>query len=87
MKRFALIPLLLLVAACNVENDEANDQVTLEFDQDAVENAAGEVGDAVEEAGTQIGDAAENAGQAIEQEVDNIDVDIDVSRNDADASN
>ena len=86
MRMILALP-LLLVAACAVENDEANDQVTLEFDQDAVENAAGEVGDALEDAGNQIGDAAENAGQAIEEEVDSIDVDVDVSRNKAGDSN
>jgi hypothetical protein len=78
---------LLLVAACNVENDERNDRVTLDFDQNAVEDAADEVGNALEDAGTQIGDAAENAGQAIEDEVDSIDVDVDVSRNKADDPN
>ena len=83
MRKFALLPLLML-AACNVENDEQNDQVTLEFDQDVIENTASELGDAAGQAANQIGDAAENAGQAIEDEVGDIDVDVDINRNKAD---
>ena len=83
MRKFFLLPLLML-GACNVENDEQNDQVTLEFDQDVIENTASELGDAAGQAANQIGDAAENAGQAIEDEVGDIDVHVDVNRNKAD---
>ena len=70
---------LLTVAACSVENDSANDQMTLEYNQQRIENAAR----TAREVGSGIGNVVESAGQAIENEVGDIDVDVDVTRNKA----
>ena len=75
---------LLTVAACNVENDSANDQMTLEYNQQRIENAAR----TAREVGSGIGNVVESAGDAIKNEVGDIDVDVDVTRNKAgDADN
>lgn len=75
---------LLAVAACSVDNDQANDQVTLEYNQQRIENAA----DTAREIGSGIGNVVSSAGRAIENEVGDIDVDVDVTRNrPADAGN
>ena len=68
---------LLTVAACSVDNDTANDQMTLEYNQQRIENAAR----SAREVGSSVRNVAESAGQAIENEVGDIDVDVDVRRN------
>ena len=83
MRMLVALPLLLL-PACDVQKDAANDQVTLEFNEEHVENAAESVGNAAERAASEVGNAAERAGQAIENEVGDIDVDVDVGRDKAD---
>lgn len=70
--RFILALPLLLVVACNVERDEANDQTTLEFNEQRIEDAASDVGN-----------AAESAGDAIQNEVRDLDVDVDINRNES----
>ncbi|WP_114952047.1 hypothetical protein [Sphingosinicella terrae] len=77
---------LLLVAACGVNNDPQNDTVTLEYDQNQVEETAQDLGNAADDAATEIGEAARGAGRAIENEVGDIDVDVDVRRNQAENS-
>ncbi len=78
--RILFAPLLLL-GACNVDNDSANDQMTIEYNQERVEDAASDVGNAAEDLGSSVGNVAESAGQAIGNEVGDIDVDLDVNRN------
>lgn len=65
---FAL-PVLALVA-CSVDNDPANDQVTLEYNEERIEDTASDAAN-----------AAESAGAAIENEIGDLDVDVDVNRN------
>ena len=79
--RFILAAPLLLVAACGVDNDTRNDQVTLEYDASEIENAAAEVGNTAERAAQDVGDAARNTGREIRNEIGDIDVDVDVRRN------
>ena len=72
---------LLMVAACNVNNDQANDAVTLEYNQERLEDAAGDAANAAREIGAGVGNVAESAGDAISNEVGDVDVDVDVNRN------
>ena len=67
---------LLLVAGCNVTTDDANDQTTIEFN-----------GQRAEEAVEDVGNAVQGAGAAISNEVGDIDVDLDVNRNESGNSN
>ena len=69
MRIFFALP-LLMVAACSVERDAQNDQVTVGFNEQRLENAASDVGN-----------AAAGAAAAIENEVGDLDVDVDVNRN------
>ena len=69
----AIIPLVAL-AACNVTKDGANDQVTLEYNADTVEDAVADVGNAADEAATEVGQAAKDIGNKVE----NTDIDVDV---------
>jgi hypothetical protein len=71
MRLILALPLLLVVA-CNVERDDANDSTTIEFNEQRLENAVSDVGN-----------AAESAGDAIQNEVGDLDVDVDVNRNES----
>ena len=71
---------LLLVAGCNVANDEANDQMTLEYNQQRIEDAAASAANTAEEIGSSIGNIAESTGAAISNEVGDIDVDVNINR-------
>jgi hypothetical protein len=81
--RIALIlPLLafpLSLAACNVDNDAGNDSVTLDYDQERIENGAAAAARTAREVGSGVGNVAASAGSAIKNEVG--DIDVDVTRN------
>lgn len=58
---------LLALAACNVEQDGANDTTTLSIDKDRVEQTVGDAGNAVEGAAGEVQEAARNAAPALEE--------------------
>ncbi len=78
MRILLTIPLLLL-GACNVNNDAANDQVTVEYDQNRLENAASDVGNTAQD----VGGIIANDVRATADKVQNTDVDVDVNTNTA----
>ena len=69
---------LLCAAACSVDNDSANDQMTLEYNQDRIEDAAGDVADAAGNFAEGAGNVAVTTGRAIGNEVGDIDVDVEI---------
>ena len=71
---------LLMVGACNVDNDPANDRVTVKYDQDKIERAAAATARTAKEVGSGVGNVAASTGRAIKKEVGDIDVDVDVKR-------
>lgn len=73
MRVIFALPLLLASAACGVDNDPQNDQVTLQYDEGQIQNTAADIGNAAEDAGSAIGNAAEDASN----EIGRIDVDVD----------
>ena len=77
MRILFALPLLLLAPACDVDNDPANNQVTLQYDENQFEAA----GNTAENVAEDVGNAAENAGQTIQNAVGDVDVDVDVDRN------
>jgi len=79
--RMILVLPLALVAACNVENDAKNDSVTLEYDEQQIEKTARDAARTAEGVAASVGNVAEDTGRAIKNEVGDIDVDVDVSRN------
>ncbi|HEX8240360.1 MAG TPA: hypothetical protein VF574_11535 [Allosphingosinicella sp.] len=76
---FALVPLAL--AGCDIDNDSANDQVRLEYNQQRIEDAAAATARTAGEVGASVGNVAADTGRAIKKEVGDIDVDVDVTRN------
>ena len=80
MRTILALP-LLLAAGCNVDNDAANDQMTLEYNQQRIEDAASSAANTAQDIGAGIGNVAASAGSAISNEVGDIDVDLDVDRN------
>jgi hypothetical protein len=79
MRILIALPLLTL-AACNVQNDSANDQMTLQYNQERLEEGVSDVANATESVASSVGNVAVSAGQAIRNEVGDIDVDVDVNR-------
>jgi hypothetical protein len=78
MRILFALPLLAL-AACQVTEDDKNDQVTVQYNQDVAENAAADVANGAKEAGSAIANSAQEAGAALK----NVDVDVDVDTNKA----
>ena len=71
---------LLMVGACNVDNDPENDRVTVKYDQNKIERAAAATARTAKEVGAGVGNVAASTGRAIKNEVGDIDVDVDVRR-------
>jgi hypothetical protein len=77
MRTLIALPLLAL-AACQVTQDDKNDQTTIQYNQDVAENAAADVANGAREAGAAIANSAEEAGAALK----NVDVDVDTNKAD-----
>jgi hypothetical protein len=76
MRIFVALPLLAL-AACQVTKDDANDSVTVEYNQDVAENG-------IEDAANMAGNVAATVANDVEQaadKVENTDIDVDVNTN------
>lgn len=80
MRLIFALPLLAL-AGCDVDNDSANDQVRLEYNQQRIEDAASSAARTAAEVGSSVGNVAVSTGRAVSNEVGDIDVDVDVTRN------
>ena len=79
--RAAIILPVLLLGACQVSKDDANDSMTVAYNQDVAENAAADVANTAGAIASDIGNDAERTGDKISNEVGDVDVDVDVSRN------
>ncbi|MEA3041767.1 MAG: hypothetical protein QOC65_1256 [Sphingomonadales bacterium] len=86
MRILFALPLLTL-AACNVQNDSANDQMTLTYNQERIEQGVSDAANATEDAASSVGNIAVSTGRAIRNEVGDIDVNVDVDRNRSGNSN
>ncbi len=75
---------LLALAACNVDNDAANDKVTLEYNEQRIRDTARATARTAKEVGSAAGNVAASTGRAIKNEVGDIDVDVDVRRSQPD---
>jgi hypothetical protein len=80
MRIIFALPVLAL-GACNFSNDANNDQMTLEYNQQRIEQGATDVENAAGDVARSVGNVASSAGSAIRNEVGDIDVDVNVSRN------
>jgi hypothetical protein len=78
---------LAMLGACNVDNDAKNDQVTLEYNEQQIEKTANDAARAAKGVASSVGNVAADTGRAISNEVGDVDVDVDVTRNKTDGSN
>ena len=81
MTRVSLVLPFLLLGACQVSTDDANDSMTVQYNQDVAENAAADVGNAAENIGGMIANDVEQTADKVQNKVGDVDVDVDVSRN------
>ena len=82
MRAIYALPFLLL-AACQVSEDDQNDAVTIQYNQDVAENAAQDVANGAQEAGEAIVNGAKEAGETVR----NVDVDVDTNTADNQPAN
>jgi len=78
--RSVLLAFPLLVSACNVDNDPANDKVTVNYDEARIRKAAHDTGRAAKAVGTGVAHVSKETARAIKKEVGDVDVDVKVSR-------
>ncbi|HYG49238.1 MAG TPA: hypothetical protein VD846_15005 [Allosphingosinicella sp.] len=85
--RFILALPLLALAACDVDNDTANDQMRIGYNEQRIRDAAEATARTAKEVGAGVGNVAVTTGRAVGNEIGDIDVDVDVSRNRDSAAN
>ena len=78
--RYAVIASLLLLAACDVDNDAASEKVTVTYDKERIRDTAADAGRTAKDVASGVANVAERTGEAIEDEVGDVDVDVDVRR-------
>jgi hypothetical protein len=83
MRILMAVPLLLL-GACNVDRDAANDTTTVSFNEEVAANTLEDVGNTAENIGGAIANEAEQTAAKVENEVGDVDVDVNVTRNGGD---
>ncbi len=83
--RIALALPVLLLGACQVSTDDANDSTTVQYNQDVAENAAADVANTAQNIGGMIVNDVSQTADKVQNEVGDVDVDVDVDRNGGDA--
>ena len=87
MRILFALPFLLAAAGCNVDNDGANDQISVQYNEQRLRDGAAEAARTAESVAEGVGNVAVSAGRAVKNEVGDIDVDVDVSRNRSETGN
>jgi hypothetical protein len=75
MRALIALPAIALLAACQVTKDDANDSVTVEYNQDVAEDAASDAGNVAEDVAGKFGNEVDPAGDKIENTSVGVDVD------------
>ena len=68
---------ILLLSACQVSKDDANDTVSMTYNEDVAENALADIGNTAENVAGDVSNEVDKAGDKVK----NTDVDIDVDTN------
>ena len=76
MRIAAALPLILILGACQVSKDDANDTVSVTYNSDVAENAAADIGNTAENI---AGDISNDVSRTADK-VQNTDVDVNVNR-------
>jgi hypothetical protein len=84
MRILFAVPLLLL-GACQVSKDD--NSTTVSFNQDVAENAAADAGNFAENVGGIIANDVDKTADKVKNEVGDVDVDVNVTRDDGDQAN
>lgn len=69
---------LLLIGACQVSKDD--NSATVSFNEDVAENAAADAGNFAENVGGMIANDVDKTADKVQNEVGDVDVDVNVSR-------
>jgi hypothetical protein len=69
---------VLLLGACQVNKDDANDTVSMTYNEDVAENVAADVGNTAEEVAGDVANGVDAAGERLQ----NVDVDVDTNTQD-----
>jgi hypothetical protein len=75
MRALLALPLLAM-AACQVTKDDANDSVTVEYNQDVAENGLEDAGNLAEN----VGEAISNDVSEAADKVENVEVEVDTNK-------
>ena len=84
MRILLAVPLLLL-GACQVSKDD--NSTTVSFNQDVAENAAADAGNFAENVGGIIANDVDKTADKVKNEVGDVDVDVNVTRDDSNQAN
>jgi hypothetical protein len=74
--RILIVIQLLLVGACNVSKDEANNTVSMTVNEEQAANAASDISNGVQNVASDVGNEASNLGDKVQ----NTDLDVKVDR-------
>ncbi len=77
--RIALALPILLLGACQVSKDDANDSASITYNGDVAANAAADIGNTAQNIAGDLGNDLQETGAKIENKVDNVDVDVDAN--------
>ena len=69
---------ILTLGACQVSNDDANDTVSVTYNEDLAENTAADVSNTAQEVAGDVANGVDQAGERLQ----NVDVDIDANTQD-----
>ena len=69
---------ILLLSACQVSKDDANDTVSMTYNEEVAENAASDIGNTAEDVAGDVANGVDAAGDRLQ----NTDVDIDTNTQD-----
>ena len=76
-----IIPVaVLMLAACDVDNDPSNEQVTVTYDRERIKESAADARRTAGDVASGVANVATTTGRAIEKEVGDVDVDVKVTR-------
>ena len=75
MRIMFALPLLLL-GACQVSKDDANDTVSVTYNEDLAENVAADVGNTAENIAGKIGNDVQESSDKVQNKVGDVDVDV-----------
>ncbi len=78
--RFLIALPLLLLGACQVSKDDANNSVSVTYNEDVAANAAADVSNTAQNIASDIGNEAQSTAAKIDNKVDSTDVNVKVDK-------